>query len=258
MVAEPLADPDTAAPVMVQGLVKQFDNGRVKALDSVDLTLEPGQLVALLGRSGSGKSTLLRIINGLAEPTAGEVRTLGRDVPSLRPRELRQLRSEVGFVFQGFNLVGRLSALENVLIGAYGRLRLPRYGTLTYSRELREGAAQQLERVGLADQIFQRADTLSGGQQQRVAIARMLFQQPRLVLADEPVSALDPAISAQVLELLVNACREDGLSVLCSIHQADLALGWSDRMVGLKAGKKVLDRPASECTLDEIEEMYRS
>ncbi len=227
--------------VEVQGLTKTFDGGRVTALDNVSLAVPEGQLTVVIGLSGSGKSTLLRHLNGMHEPTAGSVQVLDRDVSTLSGRHLRELRREIGFVFQSFNIVGRLSCLENVLSGALGRLRGPRYGVISYSKSLRREALEQLDRVGLADRAFQRTDTLSGGQQQRVAIARTLMQKPRIVLADEPVASLDPEISGQVMDVLFRLCVEDQITAICSLHQVDLALGWANRLVGLRDGRVVLD-----------------
>lgn len=239
-------------------LVKTYDDGRVRALGGVTLTIQREELVVLIGRSGSGKSTLLRHLNGLERATSGTVAVLGVDPARCRKRELRELRRRIGFVFQHSCLVGRLSALENVLTGALGRIRFPRYGILSYPNMLRRAAREQLDRVGLADQAFQRADTLSGGQRQRVAIARALFQQPELVLADEPVASLDPETSAQVMALLFALCREDGLTAVCSLHQVDLALGWAQRMVGMRAGAVVLDRPASQLTPEDARWVYQA
>jgi phosphonate transport system ATP-binding protein len=178
-------------------------------------------------------------------------------VVAARGKDLRDLRDRVGFIFQQFGLVGRLSVLENVLAGALGRLRFPRYGVLAYPRRLRQEAVGHLERVGLDDKAWQRADTLSGGQQQRVAIARTLMQQPVVVLADEPVASLDPESSATVMSLLLRICREDHLTVIASLHQVELALGWADRMVGLRDGRIVLDAAASDMTQASIMEIYR-
>jgi phosphonate transport system ATP-binding protein len=243
--------------VRVKDLVRTFDEGRVRALRGVSFDVSPGQLLVLIGLSGSGKSTLLRHLNGLVEPTSGEIEVLGQSVTELDRRGMRALRRRVGFIFQQFHLVGRLSALENVLTGSLGRIRGPRYGVLTYSNDMRRQALEQLERVGLADQAFQRADTLSGGQQQRVAIARTLFQKPEIVLADEPVASLDPESSQQVMEVLFSVCQEDGLTVLCSLHQVDLALGWADRMIGLRDGKVVLDQPAKGLTDEDARNVYK-
>jgi phosphonate transport system ATP-binding protein len=147
--------------------------------------------------------------------------------------------------------------MENVLAGAYGRVRGPRYGVVTWPVSLRREALEHLDKVGIADRAFQRTDTLSGGQQQRVAIARTLMQQPEIVLADEPVASLDPEISAQVMEVLFKVTTEAGFTVITSLHQVDLALGWAQRLVGLRDGKLVLDRPASGLSTDEVMSVYQ-
>jgi phosphonate transport system ATP-binding protein len=185
------------------------------------------------------------------------VKVLDTDVTKARGRQLRELRCGVGFIFQQFGLVGRLSVMENVLSGALGRIRFPRAGVLSYPRSLRLDALQNLERVGLGDRAFQRSDTLSGGQQQRVAIARTLMQRPTLLLADEPVASLDPETSAAVLSLLLEICQEKGLTVIASLHQVELARGWADRLVGMRAGRIVLDGSAKDISSDEVMEIYR-
>lgn len=249
----------TGSPVVrVSGLVKTFDTGRVRALDDVAFDVPEGQLLVVIGLSGSGKSTLLRHLNGLHTPTAGSVNVLGVDVPNAGAAELRALRRRVGFVFQQFNIVGRLSCIENVLSGALGRLRGPRLGAWMYPKDMRREAIEQLDRVGLADRAWQRTDTLSGGQQQRVAIARTMMQKPRIVLADEPVASLDPEISGQVMDVLFRLCVEEQITVLCSLHQVDLALGWANRLLGLRDGKVVLDTPVDDSVSHEsVMEVYR-
>ena len=248
----------TTTAVSVRDLVKTFDEGRVRALDGVSFDVPEGQLLVIIGLSGSGKSTLLRHLNGLHTPTAGSVEVLGVDVPAAKGKQLRSLRRDVGFVFQQFNIVGRLSCMENVLSGALGRLRGPRMGAMMYPKSMREEALRQLDRVGLGDRARQRTDTLSGGQQQRVAIARTLMQNPRIVLADEPVASLDPEISGQVMDLLVQCCIEDNITVLCSLHQVDLALGWANRLIGLQDGRIVLDSPVDpRLDQDRVMEVYR-
>ncbi|SEE50029.1 phosphonate ABC transporter ATP-binding protein [Jiangella alba] len=241
--------------ISTRGLVKRFD--AVTAVDGVDLDVREGELVVLLGLSGSGKSTLLRCLNGLHPVTSGEVVVDDIAVHRARAAQLRRLRTDVGFVFQQFNLIGRLSCLENVLIGALGRVRGPRYGLLSWSAAHKREAMGHLERIGLADQAYQRADTLSGGQQQRVALARTLMQGPRLLLADEPVASLDPENAGTVMDLLLRVCREERLTVVCTLHQVDLALGWAHRLVGLRAGRKVLDRAAHGVTRAEVMDVYR-
>ena len=257
--ARPTTTPASAPSVVqVENLVKTFDNGRVRALDDVTFSVPEGQLCVIIGLSGSGKSTLLRHLNGLHEPTSGSVTVLDQRVDQLKGGDLRSLRTAVGFVFQQFNIVGRLSCLENVLSGALGRLRGPRMGVLSYPKSLRQEALSQLERVGLGDRAFQRTDTLSGGQQQRVAIARTLMQKPKIVLADEPVASLDPEISGQVMDVLFQACVEDQITVLCSLHQVDLAMGWAGRLIGLQDGKVVLDSPVDDgLTQERVMEVYQ-
>lgn len=246
--------PDTA--VQVVGLSKKFPNGPL-ALNNVSLTVPKGQLLSLIGLSGSGKSTLLRHLNGLIQPTSGSVSVLGADVVTANRRDLRSLRREVGFVFQSFGLVGRLSSLENVLSGSLGRLRGPRFGTLMYPKALRREALENLDRVGLGDRAFQRADTLSGGQMQRVAIARTLMQKPSLLLADEPVASLDPESSAQVMDVLFRIVVEDQLTVICTLHQVELAMGWAQRIVGLRDGEVVLDRSVDSLDQAAVMDVYQ-
>jgi phosphonate transport system ATP-binding protein len=246
----------TGGPVVcLEQLTKVF--GQTTALDRVDLTVPAGQMLAILGPSGSGKSTLLRTLNGLVAPTSGTVRVLGCDVGHARGSQMRALRRRAGFIFQQFGLVGRLTVLENVLSGALGRIRFPRFGVLSYPRSLRLEALAQLERVGLGARAFQRSDTLSGGQQQRAAIARTLMQHPVVLLADEPVASLDPESSAAVMELLLRICQEEHLTVIASLHQVELARGWADRMVGLRDGRTVLDARPQDVTSEEIMEIYR-
>jgi phosphonate transport system ATP-binding protein len=256
MPGAPAAGPAAGGPaVKVEQLTKVF--GQTTALDRVDLEVPAGQMLAILGLSGSGKSTLLRTLNGLVPPTSGAVHVLGCDVGHAHGPQMRALRRQVGFIFQQFGLVGRLTVLENVLSGALGRIRFPRFGVLSYPRSLRLEALAHLERVGLDERAFQRSDTLSGGQQQRVAIARTLMQQPVLMLADEPVASLDPESSAAVMELLLRICQEEHLTVIASLHQVELARGWADRMVGLRDGRVVLDARPQDVTSDGVMEIYR-
>jgi len=242
--------------ISLTGVSKRFPNGTL-ALDNVSLEVPRGQLLSLIGLSGSGKSTLMRHLNGLHKPTAGTVRVMDVEVSSASNRQLRSVRRNVGFVFQQFGLVGRATCLENVLSGALGRLKGPRYGVWSYPRDLRRQAFDHLERVGLAPQAYQRADTLSGGQMQRVAIARTLMQQPQLLLADEPVASLDPESSAQVLELLLRIAIEEKMTVIVTLHQVELALGWAHRIVGLRDGQVVLDRDARGLSQDDVMEVYQ-
>ena len=241
--------------VRLERLTKVF--GQTTALDQVDLEVPAGQMLAILGASGSGKSTLLRTLNGLVAPTSGSIRVLGTDIGQAHGGQLRALRRGVGFIFQQFGLVGRISVLENVLSGALGRIRFPRAGVLSYPRPLRLEALAHLERVGLAERAFQRSDTLSGGQQQRVAIARTLMQRPVLLLADEPVASLDPESAASVMALMLQICQEEHLTVIASLHQVELARGWADRMIGLREGRVVLDERPQSVTAEQVMQIYR-
>jgi phosphonate transport system ATP-binding protein len=244
----------TTPLISVSGVTKDF--GSTRALHDVDLTVAPGEVVVLLGLSGSGKSTLLRHLDGLELPTTGSVEVLGQDVARLQPKALRALRGRVGMIFQQFELVPSLTVLENVLTGALARLRGPRLGLWAYPRSFKRTALTHLDRVGLLDKAYQRADQLSGGQQQRVAIARALMQEPRLLLADEPVASLDPESSEQVMRLIREIAADDGLTVVCSLHQVDLALSWGDRIVGLRHGEIVLDTPTGGLSKAEVMEIY--
>jgi phosphonate transport system ATP-binding protein len=235
---------------------KTYPGAKTPALSGVALSVEPGEIVVLLGLSGSGKSTLLRHVNGLEIPTEGTVVSLGENVASLRGRDLRALRGRIGFIFQQFELVGALTVLENVLTGGLSTLRGPRVGIFTYPRALREKALGHLDRVGLLEFAYQRADNLSGGQQQRVAIARALMQDPEILLADEPMASLDPESSSQVMALIREIAAERSLTVICSLHQVDLALSWGDRIVGLRAGEVVLDTRTDGLSREEVMEIY--
>lgn len=236
----------------VHGVSKRFANG-VQALDGVELQVAPGEVLVILGPSGAGKSTLLRTINGLEWPTTGRVTV---DSLPVTPRNLRRVRTRVGMVFQQFNLVWRLSAMANVLCGRLAH-RAP-WQSLVYlfNAEDRRLAAEALQRVGLADRAWDRVDRLSGGQQQRIGIARALVQQPRVILADEPVASLDPATADAVLSLLVELGRASRIAVVINLHQVEAARRFADRIVGLRAGQVAFDGPPSQLTPAVLEALY--
>ena len=236
-------------------LRKVYPDGTV-ALDGIDLSVPDGQFVAVIGLSGSGKSTLMRCINRLIDPTSGTVILDGADVTSANQRELRDIRRQVGMIFQQFNLVKRSSVLTNTLSGRLGYV--PTWPSLLhrFSREDRELAMLNLGRVGIAEKAEQRADTLSGGQQQRVGIARALMQEPRLILADEPVASLDPATAHSILDHLEQANKQDGITVICSLHFLSLARRYADRVIALKAGKIVFDGPPEEIDGARFKQIY--
>jgi len=243
-------------PIVVKDLHKHF--GSIHVLRGLDFKVAPGEGTVLLGANGCGKSTLMRCLIGLERPDAGTAEVAGIDITTAGRRRLREVRRSVGMVFQRFNLVANLSVLQNVLFGALGRQPL---GVMALAspwapQEERDRAMHCLHRVGLADRAGQRADTLSGGQQQRVAIARMLMQAPRLVLADEPVASLDPRSGREVMDLLWEIVREEGMTVVCTLHQLDLAREYGDRLLGMKAGKIQLQGRIDDFDAASLESLY--
>ncbi|MEM7125818.1 MAG: phosphonate ABC transporter ATP-binding protein [Chloroflexota bacterium] len=224
----------------IQSLSKIYDNG-VHALDSVGFDVPRGQFVAVIGLSGSGKSTLLRCINRLVEPTSGTVSLDGTNVTAANDAELRRVRRRIGMVFQHFNLVHRSTVLTNVLAGRLGYVS-PLWSLINrFPKEDVEKAHRQLERVGLGDRASNRADALSGGQQQRVGIARALMQDPEMILADEPVASLDPVLAHSIMQHLEEINKEDGVTILCSLHFLDLVHRYADRVIALNDGKLMFD-----------------
>lgn len=250
----------------VQGLRKAYGDGDL-ILKDVSVSFAPGDFVAILGLSGAGKSTFLRCLNRLVEPTGGRILVPRGvldgsdsvekvDIAKASPRELRLWRRRVGMIFQQFNLVKRMSVLDNVLSGTLGEANLLASVFRTFPKAERERALRNLDRVGLLDQAYQRADTLSGGQQQRVAIARALMQRPKVILADEPVASLDPKLSVQVLDTLKRVAEEDGITVLVSLHVLDLAKSYGDRIIGFQGGRIVFDGKPEALNDAEVERIY--
>jgi phosphonate transport system ATP-binding protein len=234
--------------IRVRSLRKDYP-GSPRALDGIDLDIEPGAFVALIGPSGAGKSTLLRCLNGLVTPTAGEVEVHGRMVTGASAESLRRIRADVGFVFQQFNLLRRLTVRENAMLGRLAHTSRWRSLGGWFARADVARVEATLARVGLEGLSERRVDTLSGGQQQRVAIARALVQTPTVVLADEPMASLDPALAHTVMELLRRINREDGITVVASLHVLELAQIYGHRVVGLHRGRVVHDGPPA--SLDE-------
>lgn len=224
----------------VEGLSKVYDDG-TSALSDVNLEIAEGEFVVLIGLSGSGKSTLLRCINRLIDPTEGRITFEGDDVTAARGADLRRIRRRMGMVFQQFNLVPRSSVLRNVLAGRLGYPGAPLSLLGLWPRPMVRMARGCLERVGIADKAQNRASALSGGQQQRVAIARALMQEPKLILADEPVASLDPATSDSVMRYLGEMNREMGLTIICSLHFLSLARKYGSRIIALKDGRMEFD-----------------
>ncbi len=221
-----------------KGLYKTYDDG-TEALKDVSFSVEPGEFLVVIGLSGSGKSTLLRCTNRLVEPTAGQILWDGTDVTAASAAELRTVRRRIGMIFQHFNLVKRLSVTQNVLTGRLGYMPTGSSMLYRFSREDRRAALAALERVGLTQQADKRASELSGGQQQRVGIARALMQNPQIILADEPVASLDPVLAHTILGYLERLNREDGITVICSLHYLDLVQRYATRVIGLRDGRVV-------------------
>ncbi len=243
------------ALLAIERLEKVYPGGQ-RALDTVDLVLDRPQVVAIIGSSGAGKSTLIRCINRLVEPTAGRVYLRGIDIVRLGRRELRRMRRRIGMIFQEFNLVERLTVMENVLSGRLGSVGFFAAAARRYPPRDVANAFELLDRVGLAGYQNTRADALSGGQRQRVGIARALMQQPELLLVDEPTASLDPKTARQIMRLIRSLALERRCPALINIHDVALAQGFSDRVVGLKAGRVVFDGTPQALTPDVLTEIY--
>jgi len=238
----------------LEGVCKQY--GAVRAVDGVNLVINAGEMVGVIGRSGAGKSTLLRLINRLVDSSMGRIAFDGAEIGRVKGRQLRRWRSRCAMIFQQFNLVNRLDVLTNVLIG-----RLAYRGTLStlfkyFSRGEKAMAVMALERLGMAPQALQRADTLSGGQQQRVAIAKALVQEPEMVLADEPIASLDLHNAAKVMGALKAINGEDGITVICNLHHLNTAKTYCRRIIGMAHGRIVFDGPPQALTMAEIQKIY--
>ncbi len=252
---------DTSTQLLVvTGLGKAYqtrngDKGQ-RALRDVDFTAEPGELITVIGPSGAGKSTFLRCINRLIEPTDGTVTFCGQDITHLSRGQLRPVHRQIAMIFQNYNLVYRLTAIQNVLHGRLGYKNVLAGSLGLYTEEEKIHAFELLDEVGLGEFAYRRADQLSGGQKQRVGIARALMQEPKIMLCDEPIASLDPKSSRMVMEQLRRLSRSRGITCIVNLHQVDFALEFSDRIVGLRAGEKVFDGSPAECTPDVIRGIY--
>ena len=234
---------------------KTYPNG-YQALKDINLTIEQGEFVAIIGLSGAGKSTLIRTINRMHDITDGTLTVDGVNVMELKGARLRQFRRNIGMIFQSFNLVTRTTVIKNVLTSRVPELPFWRALLGAYPKKDKLEALEALDKVGILDKAFVRADQLSGGQQQRVALARTLAQNPKIILADEPVASLDPVTANQVMHDFRRINREMNISVLINIHHVDLALQYADRVIGIKAGEVVYDGPASEVNEAVLAEVY--
>jgi phosphonate transport system ATP-binding protein len=237
-------------------LCKHF--GSVKAVDQVGLIIEPGEMVGVIGRSGAGKSTLLRLINRLIDPTSGRIEFDGSEIGTLKGKDLLKWRSRCAMIFQQFNLVNRLDVLTNVLVGRLGYHRtLPTLFKI-FSKPEKAMAIRALDMLDMAPTALQRADTLSGGQQQRVAIARALVQEPKLMLADEPIASLDPHNATKVMEALKRINQDFGITVISNLHHLATARSYCERIVGMRSGRIVFNGTPAELSTTKALEIYGS
>ena len=234
---------------------KIYPTGTV-GLDDVNLTIQDGEFVAIIGRSGAGKSTLLRAVNRMHDISKGTLTVNDTNVSGLRGKALRHFRREIGMVFQSFNLVSRTTVIRNVLSARVPEMPFWRVLLGAFRKEDKITALESLDKVGILDKAYIRADQLSGGQQQRVALARTLAQKPKIILADEPVAALDPVTAKQVMEDFVRINKEMGISILLNIHHVELAIEYADRIIGIRAGKIVYDGPSKEVDQTVLDSIY--
>ncbi|WP_044936687.1 phosphonate ABC transporter ATP-binding protein [Pseudobutyrivibrio sp. LB2011] len=234
---------------------KKYPNG-FEGLKHVNLEIEQGEFVAIIGLSGAGKSTLIRTINRMHDVTSGKLTVDDVDVMSLSGKQLRRFRRKIGMIFQSFNLITRTTVIKNVLTALVPDMPWYRSVFGIYSKEEKLQALECLDKVGILDKAFVRADQLSGGQQQRVALARTLAQNPAIILADEPVAALDPVTANQVMGDFKKINEDMNISILINIHHVDLALKYANRVVGIRAGEIVYDGPASEVTPEVLANIY--
>ncbi len=228
------------------------------ALDKVSFTVSKGEFVAIIGPSGAGKSTILRCINRMIETSGGEIAFDGVLVAKLCKRELRKLRTQIGMIFQHYNLVDRLTVIENVLHGRLGYKSTLAGALGRYSQEEKWQALKIINVLGLSDQIYKRCDQLSGGQKQRVGIARALIQNPKMILCDEPIASLDPNTSKVIMDHLKNITAQMGITVLINLHQVNVALRYADRIIGVNQGKVVFNGSPDRLTGEYIAQIYGS
>lgn len=234
---------------------KVYPNG-VVGLDNVNLKIEQGEFVAIIGLSGAGKSTLLRTINRMHDITSGTLTVDGLEVKNLKGKELRTFRRKIGMIFQSFNLVTRTTVIRNVLMAKVPEMPFWRVLLGVLKKEDKMQALESLDKVGILDKAYIRADQLSGGQQQRVALARTLAQNPEIILADEPVAALDPVTAKQVMSDFRKINQDMNISILINIHHVELALEYADRIIGIRVGKIVYDGPSENVTQDVLNTIY--
>lgn len=238
--------------------VSKVYNNSTKALDDISFSIEEGEFVSIIGPSGAGKSTVLRCVNRLIDATSGKIIYDKQDIMGLNKRELRKVRTKTGMIFQHYNLVDRLSVIENVLHGKLGQKSALCGIVGIYTEQEKERAFLILDELGLADQAYKRCDELSGGQKQRVGIARSIMQEPKLILCDEPIASLDPKASKVIMDHLQKINRERRITCIVNLHQVDVAMKYSERIIGVSAGKIVFDGKPETLTDDKIHAIYGS
>ncbi|WP_332650058.1 phosphonate ABC transporter ATP-binding protein [Lysinibacillus sp. 54212] len=258
--AESIVTPDKIQAntiLQLNKIIKSYDQKSV-VLNGIDFSLHEGEFVSIIGQSGAGKSTLLRCINRMIEPSSGEIIFDQQDITTLKKKQLRKQRAKIGMIFQHYNLVSRLTVFENVLHGRFG-YKSTLQGVLgMYTEEEKLLALSILEKLGMKEHIYKRCDQLSGGQKQRVGIARALVQEPKLLLCDEPIASLDPNSSKVIMDHLKEISQSMGITVLVNLHQVDVAMRYSDRIIGLSKGAKVFDGAPNQLSQFAIRDIYGS
>lgn len=245
-------------PILEFQHVNKVYNNSTKALDDVSFSVEKGEFVSIIGPSGAGKSTILRCINRLIDATDGNIIYDGDDILSLGKRDLRRVRTKTGMIFQHYNLVDRLSVIENVQHGRLGQKSAISGMLGSYSETEKEKAFSILNELGLAEQAYKRCDALSGGQKQRVGIARAIMQEPKLILCDEPIASLDPKASKTIMDHLSQINQKQKITCIVNLHQVEVAMKYSQRILGVSSGKIVFDGTPEELTKKKIHEIYQS
>ena len=239
----------------IENLNKEYSKGK-SVLKDVNFEIKQGELLSIIGPSGAGKSTLLRSINRMIEPTSGKITFDKQNITNVKGRDLRNMRTNIGMIFQHYNLVDRLSVFENVMHGTLGYKNSLQGIFSLYTESEKEEALDIITELGIEDHIYKRCDELSGGQKQRVGIARALVQKPKIILCDEPIASLDPSSSRVIMEHLRKICSEKGITVIVNLHQVDVAKNYSDRIIGLNSGEIVFNGHPTEINKEVIQAVY--
>lgn len=239
----------------IENLNKEYSKGK-SVLKGINFNIKQGELLSIIGPSGAGKSTLLRSINRMIEPTSGKITFDDKDITGVKGKELRKMRTNIGMIFQHYNLVDRLSVFENVMHGTLGYKNSLQGIFSMYTESEKEEALDIITELGIQDHIYKRCDELSGGQKQRVGIARALVQKPKIILCDEPIASLDPSSSRVIMEHLRKICSKKGITVIVNLHQVDVAKNYSDRIIGLNSGQIVYNGHPSEIDKEVIQSIY--